>query len=251
MAKKQISNFKFFPGVIPPAFDQYPDAVALIEANKTYVVQEIMGFLEYASGTPLVAPTPLPDAIALLTANKEFIKEEANAWTLDQIADALTPFVYDAEKCERDLGYILTGIAYDIPLGTNYNSIFLGKAESNSLNFTQDVLNVINVSRNQVKELSAIASNPTISAAVTTAYATIGTVANGGVVPLTFTNPTSASVFRIAAKDQLIINKAFIQAEVNAWVAVHLELHLHTKYKLLVHILDLKVLLMTLLLACL
>ena len=219
MAKKQISNFKFFPGVIPPAFDQYPDAVALIEANKTYVVQEIMGFLEYASGTPLVAPTPLPNAIALLTANKEFIKEEANAWTLDQIADALTPFVYDAEKCERDLGYILTGIAYDIPLGTNYNSIFLGKAESNSLNFTQDVLNVINVSRNKVKELPAIASNPTISAAVTTAYATIGTVANGGVVPLTFTNPTSASVFRIAAKDQLIINKAFIQAEVNAWVA--------------------------------
>ena len=35
MAKKQISNYKFFPGVVPPAFDQYPDAVALIDANKT------------------------------------------------------------------------------------------------------------------------------------------------------------------------------------------------------------------------
>ena len=222
MAKKQISNYKFFPGVIPPAFDQYPDAVALITANKNYIVQEIMGYLEQATSTPpykLAASQSAPYAIALLTANKEFIKEEANAWTLNQISNALTPFVYDAEKCERDLKYILSGVAYDLSLNTNYNSIFLGKAESNSLNFTQDVLNIINVSRNKVKELTAVSSFPAISSAVTTAYSTIGTIATNGVVPIFFTNPTNATVDRIAAKDKLIANKAFIQAEVNAWVA--------------------------------
>ena len=227
MAKKQLSNYKFFPGVVPPAFDQYPDAVALIDANKTYIVQEIMGFLEYASGTPLVAPTALPNAVALLTANKEFIKEEANAWTLNQISNALTPFVYDAAKCERDLDYILTGVAYDLSLNTNYNAVFLGHAESNSLDFTQDVLNVINVSRNAVKALPAVTGNPTISAAVTTSYATIGNIALGGNTTVSFTNPTGANVNRIAAKDKLIANKAFIQAEINAWVALNFPAYDH------------------------
>ena len=224
MAKKQISNYKFFPGVVPPAFDQYPDAVALIDANKTYIVKEILAYLEQATSTPaykLSASQSAPYAIALLTANKEFIKEEANAWTLNQISSALTPFVYNAAKCERDLEYILTGVAYDLSLGTNYNSVFLGKAESNSLDFTQDVLNVINVSRNSVKALPAVSGSPAISAAVTTAYATIGSVALGGSTAISFTNPTGASVNQTAAKDKLISNKAFIQAEVNAWVALN------------------------------
>jgi hypothetical protein len=230
MAKKQISNYKFFPGVVPPAFDQYPDAVALIDANKTYIVKEILAYLEQATSTPeykLAASQSAPYAIALLTANKEFIKEEANAWTLNQISSALTPFVYNAAKCERDLEYILTGVAYDLSLGTNYNSVFLGKAESNSLDFTQDVLNVINVSRNSVKLLPAVAGSPAISAAVTTSYATIGSVALGGSTAISFTNPTGASVNQTAAKDKLISNKAFIQAEVNAWVALNFPAYDH------------------------
>ena len=230
MAKKQISNYKFFPGVVPPAFDQYPDAVALIDANKTYIVKEILAYLEEATSTPaykLSASQSAPYAIALLTANKEFIKEEANAWTLNQISSSLTPFVYDATKCERDLEYILTGVAYDLSLGTNYNSVFLGKAESNSLNFTQDVLNIINVSRNSVKLLPAVAGSPTISAAVTASYATIGSVALGGSTAISFTNPTGASVNQTAAKDRLIANKAFIQAEVNAWVALNFPAYDH------------------------
>ena len=234
MAKKQISNYKFFPGVVPPAFDQYPDAVALIDANKTYIVQEILAYLEQATSTPaykLAASQSAPYAIALLTANKEFIKEEANAWTLNQITSALTPFVYDAAKCERDLEYILTGVAYDLSLGTNYNSVFLGKAESNSLNFTQDVLNIINVSRNSVKLLPAVAGSPTISAAVTASYATIGSVALGGSTAISFTNPTGVDVNRSAAKDRLIANKAFIQAEVNAWVALNFPAYDHNVAK--------------------
>ena len=40
MAKKQLSNYKFYPGVIPPAYDEFPNAVALITANKNYIIEE-------------------------------------------------------------------------------------------------------------------------------------------------------------------------------------------------------------------
>jgi hypothetical protein len=33
MAKKQISTYKYIPGAIPPAYGQYPKAVALLTAN--------------------------------------------------------------------------------------------------------------------------------------------------------------------------------------------------------------------------
>ena len=41
MAKKQISTYKFIPGVIPPAYDQYPKAIALLVANQTFLINEM------------------------------------------------------------------------------------------------------------------------------------------------------------------------------------------------------------------
>ena len=38
MAKKQIQNYKFFPGVVPPAYDEYTNAVALLLANKDFII---------------------------------------------------------------------------------------------------------------------------------------------------------------------------------------------------------------------
>ena len=93
MAKKQLSNYKFFPGVVPPAYGQYPNAVALI------------------------------------TANKNFIIEEANQYIKDQIAANLTNsgsfwygYIYTATrelKCKRDIEYVLDGYIYDLTYGGN------------------------------------------------------------------------------------------------------------------------------------
>ena len=223
MAKKQISNYKFFPGVIPPAFDQYPNAVALINLNKNYIVSEIMGYMQHAYNTPSYSLNPgvaAPHAISLLTSNKEFIKEEANAYVLSQIAAGVSPFGYNSTTCKRDLDYILTGVAYDVSLGTNYNAVFLGHAESNSLDFSEAVASIINQSRDQAKSLAAVTSSASAIAAIDSDYATINSIAAGGVAPsITFTNPSTATTSQIAAKNRLIANKAFIQAEVNAWVA--------------------------------
>jgi hypothetical protein len=74
MAKKQISNYKFFPGVVPPAYDAFPNTVSLLEANKSYIIEEALGYTDYGYNSPVSAPSAYPDAIAQLTNNKEFIK---------------------------------------------------------------------------------------------------------------------------------------------------------------------------------
>ena len=86
MGKKQIKDYKFVPGLIPPDANQYPNAVNLITANKEYIIEEIIGYLTFQSGGPLSAPVARPNAVAQLTNNKEFIKEEASAYITAQQA---------------------------------------------------------------------------------------------------------------------------------------------------------------------
>ena len=89
MAKKQISNYKFVPGAIPPAYGQYPKTVALLEANKDFLIQEM------------------------------------DAYIRQQIAALVSPFIgylYDttrSNKCKRDIEYILDAMIYDLEYGGN------------------------------------------------------------------------------------------------------------------------------------
>jgi len=89
MAKKQISNYKFVPGEIPPAYGQYPKTVALLEANKDFLIQEM------------------------------------DAYIRQQIAALVSPFIgylYDttrSNKCKRDIEYILDAMIYDLEYGGN------------------------------------------------------------------------------------------------------------------------------------
>ena len=93
MAKKQLSNYKFFPGVVPPAYGQYPNAVALITANKNFVIEEANQYIK--------------NQIAANVANS------GSFWY---------GYVYDATrelKCKRDIGYVLDGYIYDLTYGGN------------------------------------------------------------------------------------------------------------------------------------
>jgi len=93
MAKKQISTYKYIPGAISPTYGQYPKAVALLTANKTFLQEEISAYIQQQ-----------------VTAN---------------VANSGSPFygyVYDTTrilKCKRDIGYLLDGIIYDLTYGGN------------------------------------------------------------------------------------------------------------------------------------
>ena len=142
---------------------------------------------------------------------------------------------YGATKCKRDIAYILEGVGYDIALQTNYFAVFLGHAEANSKNYTADVTTRINAAKTQVLALPAVAASAPAIAKVNSDFTEIVTSAAAGInyvgSAVTFTDPSSATASQIAAKNRLVSNKEFIQAEVNAYVGAFYPDHNHSEAK--------------------
>jgi hypothetical protein len=78
-----------------------------------------------ANGTA-VTSSMLYNAAVLLEANRAFIKEEITAYVT---ATYPSPgFTYDIAKCQRDMGYILDAMIYDIVRGGNEHTVYAGLA---------------------------------------------------------------------------------------------------------------------------
>ena len=73
-----------------------------------------------------LSPTYNPNAVTLLNANKSYIKREITAWTEAQIAGNISPFtsglVYDHNKSARDIGLIIDALVADIKFSGNANT---------------------------------------------------------------------------------------------------------------------------------
>jgi hypothetical protein len=93
MAKKQLSNYKFFPGVVPPAYNQYPNTVALISANRDFIIEEMDSYIR-----------------------NQILANAAN------VSSPFYNYSYTltrSQKCKRDTGYILDAYLYDLTYGGN------------------------------------------------------------------------------------------------------------------------------------
>ena len=189
MAKRQIKNYVFTPGI---------------------------GALDYV----------YPDAYKLLLANRSFLLSESVAYINQEVIDSV--------KCRRDIGYILDGVAWDVALGTNYNAIFLGLTEVNSLDLSNTVFRTIARTKSAVAAITAVSSVPTALSRANAAFDEIVDIAQNGRSAAdahTFTNPSNATTSRIAAKDKILNNLDFLAAEVNAWVNVVYPEHDHDEAK--------------------
>jgi len=85
MAKKQIKNYVFEPGISKDA-NLYPNAVALLTANKAFIIAQELAFIDY------------------------------------NIANNISPYSgykYAPEKCRRDVGFYLDSIIHDLRYGGN------------------------------------------------------------------------------------------------------------------------------------
>ena len=57
-----------------------------------------------------------------MISNKSLIQTQATDWIAQQVAQGVTPFngyIYDASKCTRDIGYMLSAIINDVRYSTN------------------------------------------------------------------------------------------------------------------------------------
>lgn len=78
-----------------------------------------------ATGYAIGDTSGFDDGRRLILANKTFIKDEVSAWINAQISGNIAPFVgfvyggTGQTKCERDIGYIVDALVYDLTYGGN------------------------------------------------------------------------------------------------------------------------------------
>lgn len=171
---------------------------------KNYIFKPGLGYLENL----------YTNAYELLKNNKEFLLQES--------INFINKEIINADKCQRDIGYILDGLTYDIILGTNYNARFLGITEVNSLDLSNTVKRTILRAKDEILLLGLVANNSLLVNRVNDFFDEILNIINNGRSAssvLTFTNLAGIITARKNAKDLILANIDFITAEINAWVA--------------------------------
>jgi len=169
---------------------------------------------------------------ASLTLNN--MKSTVQKNTIDFINGHFGSYQYSSAKCRRDLNLIITDTSYDVALGTNYNAVFNGRAynrPNNAYNLQAQRPQTVGAIRNARDELkisvttdgSSAVGSSNASARIQTAYDEIVDMINNGLSAenaLSFPNPGAPTFDQNNkdALDNLVANKAFIQADVVAYV---------------------------------
>ena len=163
-------------------------------------------------------------AYALLQANKNYLQHEAIAYVE---ATKTGGFEFDREKCARDLGYILEGVYYDVALGTTYHAVTSGQSYQRGIASSQAVLDkeltqtVAAINYAKSKTALLVGSDSTALTRSNNSFAkTIDIIQNGGTNTISFPTPTGGNINKSYARDQLLANKAFLKAELTAWINV-------------------------------
>jgi hypothetical protein len=214
--------------------DRYFDGITVAEKGARFYNQtgEFQGHFgrhylsdpekEQNIGLPVTNAGGYNSAAAILLENKKFIQEEIVNFVNNNIDDIL----YDKTQFQADLENILTGITYDIVLGTTYHSTLQGLKFQRNKSIYKDT---------KLKNIWAAALTEAKSIVAT--YANVGTLANasfdeivniinngsmdtdiGVTYPLTFTDFATSSSNAVNAKTKLQENKDFIAAEALAYL---------------------------------
>jgi hypothetical protein len=177
--------------------------------------------------TSSVNPALVSDSTDIAS-SKSIIQEK----TIDFINANFGSFKYNSAKCRRDLTNIITDLAFDVALGTNYNATFNGIAYQrpnnayNLANQRKETIGAIRRARDLlVTELGAGTSADRLEAGFNEIVdiiqnGTLGTAMPGdGVVDaLVLPSPAGVDQNRVDAKDNLQANIAFIKADVIAYI---------------------------------
>lgn len=135
--KEILPNILSGVEIIPSAGNATKQITYMLPANRATILSaqaKIDKITNIINNGPAVANELVPislipssDANAdraydLLVANRDFIKDEIIAY----INNTFTGFVYDKEKCFRDVGYMVDSVSFDVLYGGNRQSIQSG-----------------------------------------------------------------------------------------------------------------------------
>ena len=212
-------------------------------------IQDVIDIINGGTGTETITypsvssvAQPIQDAYNNLYANMDVIGEKV----IDFIGENFGTFKYKPAKCRRDLRKIITDVNYDIALGTNFNAVYSGLAytrpgASTTYLLGQQKVQTIGAIRNARDAIKISVTTDGSSASgssnsqtrVQNSFNEVVNIINSATPPnaypgdgtvsaLTFPSPTGVAQNRVDAKDNLVANRAFIQAELKAWVDVQI-----------------------------
>jgi hypothetical protein len=163
--------------------------------------------------------------------NKEFIKGEVVAYLNDNY------FTYDGVRCARDTGLILDAVRRDVLTGSNFSSVFAGLAyragtASGDIVVTDQLTETVGAITWLKGEIGSNISGTSLTRS-NAAFDEIIDIMNNGqgnADAISFGTETVGSTYtdaRIALQN----NKVFLQAEINAWIAVNYPDHTYDTAK--------------------
>jgi len=175
------------------------------------------------SGAVALATSALQTSYNAVVARKSEIQADTVSW-VNKFYQSL---YFNSATCSRDAGLIVDALAYDMVLGSNFNSIIAARSYFRATTSAQVVYNnqlaaeigSIGFIAAKVKMIAGAGSIVQISTLIDDATAFI----NGGSVPHLFTWPdyTGMSANRAAAAKVIWRNKAFIQAEIASYLGTN------------------------------
>jgi len=199
--------------------NNFDRVLAILSGNETDITATIVNNELRTTSNSLL------NTFQLLLDNVEFIKAQTIAYINQNFN-----FTYNQDKCERDTGLIIDAASYDLAIDTNYNSVTAGLAYQRanaaylaSNQFTQTVA-AINFAKGEAAD--SLSSNSTAQTRSNAAFDEVIDILTNGVSAadvLVYPSPTGVSAAVLAAKDQLRLNRSFIQAEIIAWINNEIE----------------------------
>jgi hypothetical protein len=228
----------------------YQDAASLLESNKSFIQTETIAYInkKYVNdfidtgfydiikgivdgvrwdlilGTNFNSITQITSLFNPSTTNQNIIVNQLAQVTdaINYIKSEISTFSYDSTLLEDYIGQVIDAVCYDLVFGSNYQSIQAG------LNFNHYGTNLsseeINYALEQLKTrmlaLTDVASSATAIASINSNIALIETIIISGKVP-TLVLPTTGTTTteQTSARDLLLNNVAFIQAEIISYLS--------------------------------
>ena len=142
-------------------------------------------------------------------------------------------FNFDVTKCERDTGYILDAVGFDIALGTNYNQVTNGLAYQRNVvstylqnNQKSQTIAAIQVTKAETPALANVAADATALSRSNAAYDEIIDIIQNGALgteqaadTITFSSPSVLPYTKaVEARTKLQENRIFLGAEAVAYI---------------------------------
>ena len=207
------------------------DSATTVEANiidsTLQIIENVVDAGSTAGLPTKTYPILTTELSALQNASNQLISQR-DVFISDAIAYNLAnnpTLTYDVEKCKRDVGYIIDAIYRDAQLGTNHNSITAAlaytRANTAYLNVEQKPATII--AMREAKRLLIAAANRDASfqESVTNLFEDILNIIEFNQLPsegTVYPEPGPASTELINATEQLVANRAFLAAEVIAYI---------------------------------